>query len=141
MRIQKSIFDNIDWMLIILYLVLVIFGWMNIYAAGYSEEQQGILDMSENSGKQLIWISSSLIIGFIILLVDTNFFSSFAYPIYIFMLILLAAVLLFGHEVKGATSWFKFGGGYHTAVRICKVCYLYSGCKIPEFTKGQYTKR
>ena len=63
MRQQKNIFENIDWVLVGLYLTFVLMGWMNIYAAVYNEEHSNIFDMSQNYGKQLMWIGTSLLIG------------------------------------------------------------------------------
>jgi rod shape determining protein RodA len=84
-------------------------GWVNIYAAVYNEEHQSIFDISQRYGKQLMWIGAAFFLSFVILLIDGKFFSAFAYPVYIFMLVLLIAVLLFGREVNGARSWFQLG--------------------------------
>ncbi len=109
MRNYRSIFGNVDWVIILLYLLLVFIGWINIYAAVYNEEHHSIFDISQRYGKQLLWIGLALILAFIILLFDGQFFTSFAFPIYAGMLLLLIAVLLFGTEIKGARSWFKIG--------------------------------
>ncbi|MFM9006986.1 MAG: rod shape-determining protein RodA, partial [Bacteroidota bacterium] len=61
MRAQKNIFENIDWVLVGLYLVLVFAGWINIYAAVFNEEHSSILDMSQNYGRQLLWIGTSVL--------------------------------------------------------------------------------
>lgn len=109
MREQQSIFQNIDWLLVILYLVLVLLGWINIYAAVYNEEYSNILSMSQKYGKQLLWIASSILLAIIILIIDGNFYAAFAYPIYGLSLISLVAVLFLGTEVSGSKSWFRFG--------------------------------
>lgn len=109
MRQQKSIFDNLDWVLVALFLVMIFMGWLNIYAAVYNEEHKSILDMSENYGKQLIWIGSSLLIAAFILLLDGKFFTVFAYPVYGLVIITLILVLVFGREVAGSKSWFEIG--------------------------------
>ncbi len=110
MRRYRNIFTNVDWMVIIIYLLLVFIGWTNIYAAVYNEEHHSIFDVSQLYGKQLMWICFALILAFIILLFEGHFFTSFALPIYIGILILLVGVILFGAEVNGARSWFKIGG-------------------------------
>jgi rod shape determining protein RodA len=93
-----------------LYLILVLVGWMNIYAAVYNEDHQSILDTSQRYGKQLLWIGASFVLAIGILLIDFRFFSSFSYPIYFLMLATLVGVLIFGTEVKGSKSWFSLGG-------------------------------
>jgi rod shape determining protein RodA len=108
-RNYKNIFSNIDWVVISIYLLLVFIGWVNIYAAVYNEEHHSIFDVTQRYGKQLIWIVLALIVAFVILLIESQFFTSFAIPIYIIVLLSLVGVLLFGVEINGATSWFKFG--------------------------------
>ncbi len=69
-----------------------------------------IYDLTQNYGKQLMWICLSSFIGLLILLVDEKFFYAFAYPIYIFTILLLLAVLAFATTVKGSASWIEIGG-------------------------------
>lgn len=109
MRNQRNIFANVDWATILIYLVLVFIGWVNIYAAVYNEEHHSIFDISQRYGKQLLWIGLALVVAFIILLFEGQFFTTFAYPIYGVVLLMLIAVLLVGSDIKGARSWFKIG--------------------------------
>src|SRR5688500_16895785 len=109
MRKQHSIFQNIDWVLVSIYLLLVLIGWVNIYAAVYNDEQPSILDISQNYGRQLIWIISSIVLVVLILVIDGKFFETFAYPIYLVILLVLVSVLIFGREVAGSKSWFEIG--------------------------------
>lgn len=109
MRQQKSIFDNLDWVMVSIYLVMIFLGWINIYAAVYNEEHKSIFDLSENYGKQVIWIGSSIAIAAIILMLDGKFFTISAYPIYGVVMLTLILVLVFGREVAGSKSWFEVG--------------------------------
>jgi len=110
MRNKEGIFERIDWITVMIYLALVLIGWTNIYAAIYNEEHQSIFDMSQRYGKQLIWIGAAVILAIAILLIDFRFYNSFSYPIYIFTMLLLVGVVIFGVEIKGARSWFAIGG-------------------------------
>ncbi len=110
MRGSKSLIDNIDWFTVSIYFVLILAGWLNIYAAVYNEEFESIFDTTQRYGKQLLWIGTAGIIAIIILLIDERFFSTFGYLIYGFVIALLIAVLLVGAATKGATSWFAIGG-------------------------------
>ena len=110
MRGTKSLIDNIDWVIVGLYLILVLVGWLNIYAAVYNEEFESIFDTTQRYGKQLLWIVTAGIIATVILFIDERFFSTFGYLIYGFIIMLLVAVLLVGAATKGATSWFAIGG-------------------------------
>jgi len=106
---SNSIFYNIDWITVLTYLVLVLMGWMNIYSAVYNEEHHIITDISQKYGKQMIWIATALVLALIILIIDENFYTIFAY--FIFGIFLLANILVpfLGREVKGSRSWFRFG--------------------------------
>lgn len=110
MRERNNIFSNIDWQITTLYLVLVVMGWLNIYAAVYNEDYSNIFDITQSYGKQLIWIISSLFLALLILLTDARFFSTFAYLIYGVLIILLLVVLAIGTEISGSKSWFQIGG-------------------------------
>jgi rod shape determining protein RodA len=106
---QNKFWRNIDVPTLVLYMLLVVIGWLSIYAAVYDENHQSILDIERNYGKQLIWIVTAVFIGFMILLIESKFYSVFAYGIYGVTLLLLLAVLFFGKYVNGSRSWFEIG--------------------------------
>ena len=106
---RVSLIKNLDWMTIMLYAILVFLGWINIYAAVYNEDHQSIFDATQRYGKQLIWIGAAVFIAIIILTIESKFYSAFAYPTLILMILLLLAVLVFGVKVNGARSWFQLG--------------------------------
>lgn len=109
MRQRTNILQNLDWITIILYFALVMIGWVSIYAAVYNELYSSIFDMSQNYGKQLIWIGTSVVLALVIIIIDAKFFSAFAFPIYLLVLLLLFGVLVAGKEIAGSRSWFQIG--------------------------------
>lgn len=109
MRNKHRTYQTIDWLTILIYLLLVFIGWINIYASVYNEEHHHIFDISQRYGKQLIWVLFALVIGTVILMIDSKFFSTFAYLIYGISIIALIAVLLFGAQIAGSRSWFQIG--------------------------------
>ncbi|MGZ2368868.1 rod shape-determining protein RodA [Ancylomarina sp. YFZ004] len=109
MNRRVSLIKNLDWMTVMLYAILVFLGWINIYAAVYNEDHQSIFDATQRYGKQLIWIGAAFFIAIIILTIESKFYSAFAYPTLILMILLLLAVLVFGVKVNGARSWFQLG--------------------------------
>ncbi len=111
MNERNSIIGKIDWVTLLIYLALVIIGWFSIFSAKYDEMHPSIFDLSQVYGKQLIWIGASLLVGFVILLIDAKFFNAFSLWIYIFFLFSLLAVLVYGKATKGATSWIDLGAG------------------------------
>ena len=108
-RNQNNAFYGVDRVTIIIYILLVIMGWLNIYAAVFDEEHQNIFDTHEKYGKQLIWIAGATVIAFSILLIDANFYTAFAYVFYGFFIVANIPVVFLGREVKGSRSWFRFG--------------------------------
>ncbi|MEI8136621.1 MAG: FtsW/RodA/SpoVE family cell cycle protein, partial [Bacteroidota bacterium] len=108
-RNENSIFYGVDRVSLLVYVMLVIMGWLNIYAAVYDEEHQNIFDTTQKYGMQLIWIGGAAIIAFSILLIDANFYTVFAYGFYGFFIVANILVLFLGREVKGSHSWYRFG--------------------------------
>ena len=107
---RNNLWANIDWWVVLLFIGLMLLGWINIYAALYNEEHRSIFDVSQRYGKQLVWIGAALVIGVVILLIDTNFYYFFSYPIYSVVIISLLLVLLVGVEINGSKSWFVIAG-------------------------------
>lgn len=106
---RDNLIKNIDWWTVAIYFFLVIIGWLNIYAAVYDENHSSIFDFSQKYGKQLVWILASVIIIFIIMIIEPSFFNQFAYLIYGTTIIVLILTLFIGKEVAGAHSWIQFG--------------------------------
>lgn len=110
MRRDTNILNRIDWLTLLIYGILVIMGWLNIYASVYEVGSgMSIFDFSLSSGRQLIWIASTVIIFFIIVSIDFQFYESVAYILYGIIILMLIFVLLFGAKVSGARSWFEIG--------------------------------
>lgn len=106
---RNKIWEQIDWLTVLMYLVLVLIGWLNIYSATYNEEYSSIFDFSQRYGKQLIWIICAFVTAFCIILIDSKFFASFSIVIYGVFILLLVVVLLVGKEIKGAKAWLVIG--------------------------------
>ena len=101
---------NVDWLTVIIYLVLVIFGWMNIYSAAVVESNPNAMDLSQEYGKQFLFILISSFLGLMVLYMEGEFFNKFAYIIYGFFMLLLMLVLVIGTTVNGAKAWIQIGG-------------------------------
>lgn len=93
-RRSNKIFKWIDWPTVLLYLALMIMGWLNIYAAVFSEDHMSIFDISQRYGMQLIWILTAILIAIVILSIDARFFNIFANYLYFIILLILVLVLL-----------------------------------------------
>lgn len=109
MKRSINIWNGLDKTSIVLFLVLVVLGWFNIYAAVYNEERSGMLDLTQRYGKQFIWIAAALVIAIFVVIIDNRFYFFFSWFIYGAFMFLLFAVLIFGTKINGARSWFEFG--------------------------------
>lgn len=121
MRRSINMLNNTDWVTVGIYLVMVILGWINIYAAVFDEQHGSILDLSQRYGKQLIWIIAAIALAITIFLIDTKFYSFFAYIIYAIAILLLIGVLILGKEIHGARSWFQIGSFHLQPAEFAKI--------------------
>lgn len=128
-------FKSVDWITILLYIILVVAGAVSIYAASYDFDNASLFDLNEFSGKQILWIGLSLILGSIILLTDYRIFKTYAYPIYIAVILLLLVTIFVAPNVKGSHSWLVFGpvsvqpaefGKFATALALAKLFDSYN---------------
>lgn len=107
---NKGILFRLDWVLILLYTTLVVFGFFNIYSTTYQADVNSIFDLSLPIGKQLwFWLLSLVMIAFL-MAVRAKFIQQFAQIIYGISIALLVGLFLFGKTISGATSWYVFGG-------------------------------
>lgn len=110
MRVEKNnIFYGIDWVLVILYITLVGFGWMNIFAATTTDNNSDIFDLSTRFGKQLLWIILCIPLIIFILFFNSKFYEKFASILYLLGILSLVGLFFFGKNINGATSWYGFG--------------------------------
>lgn len=107
---RTNTYANVDWISVLLWIIILVFGWMNIYSANIMEAEGGVFDLSQRFGKQIMWIGASLVLAVFLLMLDAKFYINFAYILYIIMILVLMGVLLIGTEVNGAKSWFVIGG-------------------------------
>lgn len=104
-----SIFRNLDWFTVLLYIIMVAAGVISIYAASYDYDDASMLSFDEFSGKQVRWIGLGFAIGFILLLIDTRIYEAYAYPVYILVVALLFITPFLAPDIKGSRSWLVFG--------------------------------
>lgn len=101
---------QIDTLSVVYFLSLVVLGWINIYAADYDlDRTASFFDLNQSATKQLIWIGASFLLIAVIFILDYRFYDSFGYVIWGVSIFFLLAVLFFGKEVAGSTSWFEIG--------------------------------
>lgn len=104
-----GLWKSVDWVVIVLYLTLLAFGWISVCGASYDFSQVDLLSWSTPSGKQAIWIGCSFVIGFVILMLEARVYDMFSYIVYGGMIFLLLMTIFIAPDTKGSRSWLKFG--------------------------------
>lgn len=106
---QPSILKSLDWWTVGIYLALLVFGWVSVCGASYTYGDNDIFSLSARSGMQIVWIGTSIALGFVLLMLDNRVYDTFAYVIYAVLLLLLFATIFNPHEIKGSRSWLVLG--------------------------------
>jgi rod shape determining protein RodA len=107
---NQSVTNNLDWISVILYLVLVILGWLNIYSSSLAlSDSNFVFDFSQPYGKQLLYLFLTIPLVFVILAVDGKFYEKFSTVLYAIGLLSIAGLFVFGKTVKGQANWYSFG--------------------------------
>jgi len=107
---NQSVTNNIDWVTILIYAVMVITGWMTIYSASLPLEETSIFDLDQIYGKQILFIFSSIPLIIVVLTVDAKIYDKYALIFYALGIVLLAGLFVAGKTIKGQTNWYSFGG-------------------------------
>ena len=118
---SNSLFEGVDRWAVLLYLIIVIAGWLSITAASYDETAVNLYSFSHFYMKQIVWIGVAMVVALVVLLLDVRYYHMWAYPAYIGGVFLLIAALLFGREVNGAKAWFEFGSFRVQPVEFAKI--------------------
>lgn len=108
---NQSVTNNIDWISIVIYIALVIMGWLNIYSSSLSTvtDSNSIFDFSQIYGKQFLFILFTIPLIFIVLSVEAKFYEKFSIVIFIVALVALAGLFVFGKTIAGQRCWYAIG--------------------------------
>lgn len=114
--------QSIDWWIVIAYLLLVVIGWLNIYASLHSTDSGSILAWSSRAGKQFVWIMTSLILaGTLLFVLPPRLWEGACIPLYLLVVVLLVLVIFVSKDVKGSHSWFDLGPVRFQPAEISKI--------------------
>ncbi|MFD2516940.1 rod shape-determining protein RodA [Salinimicrobium flavum] len=102
--------SQFDWLSILIYFLLVMIGWVNIYSASLDDTATSFFDLDQIYGKQMLWIMLSVFLIVILLSIEAKFYERFSSVIYLFALISILGLFFFGKTINGATSWYAIGG-------------------------------
>ena len=118
---NNNIIARLDWLLILMYVILVTFGITNVYSSTYNDTVTSIFDLTQPVGKQIVFLGLSLFIGGLILAINVKFFEKFALLSYILGILLLLGLFVFGKTISGATSWYSLGQTSFQPSELAKV--------------------
>ncbi len=109
MQKQKSIFLSIDWVTILLYVVLITWGWFSVCGACYDFNNPDLFGWESNSGKQIVWALTSFGLAGSLMLIEKRFYDTSAFVIYAAMMMLLLVTIFIAPDTKGSRSWIPIG--------------------------------
>ena len=107
---NQSVGNSIDWLTLLLYMLLVIAGWLNIYSASLPEVEAALFDITQIYGRQMLFIGLSLPLILILLFTEAKIFEKLSFVFYGLGIFLLLGLFVFGKTIKGQTNWYQFGG-------------------------------
>lgn len=108
-RGKRGVFLSIDWMTIALYVVLIIWGWFSVCGACYDFNNPDLFSWETNSGKQIVWAGTSLVLASVLMLIEKKFYDTAAYVIYGALMLLLIVTIIVAPDTKGSRSWLPIG--------------------------------
>lgn len=137
-RHHKGVLRSLDWWTILIYLGLLTFGWVSVCGASYSYGDTDIFSLDTRSGMQIVWIGTSIVLGFVLLMTDDRYYEMLAFIIFGVLLVLLFGTIFNPHTIKGSRSWLVLGplrlqpaefAKFATALALAKLMSIY-GCDI-----------
>ena len=133
-RHHKGVLRSLDWWTILIYLALLTFGWVSVCGASYSFEETDIFSLDTRSGMQIVWIGTSIVLGFVLLMTDDRYYEMLAFIIFGVLLVLLFGTIFNPHTIKGSRSWLVLGplrlqpaefAKFATALALAKLMSIY----------------
>lgn len=133
-RFTRSAVLSADWVVVVVYLLLMVFGWFSICGASHEIGDTDFFDFATRSGKQLVWMGLALVIGLVILLIDDQYYDQLTGLLYVLTMVLLLVTPFIAKDIKGSRSWISLGpvnlqpaefAKCVTALAVAKMCGQY----------------
>ena len=148
-RLQRNAVLSADWVVVVVYLLLMVFGWFSICGASHEIGDTDFFDFATRSGKQIVWMGLALVIGLIILLIDDQYFDQLTGLLYVLTMVLLLVTPFIAKDIKGSRSWISLGpvnlqpaefAKCVTALAVAKMCgqYGFSLDKMRNLLKASF---
>ena len=133
-RFTRSAILSADWVVLVVYLLLMAFGWFSICGASHEIGDTDFFDFATRSGKQIVWMGLALVIGLVILLIDDQYYDQLTGLLYVLTMVLLLVTPFIAKDIKGSRSWISLGpvnlqpaefAKCVTALAVAKMCGQY----------------
>ena len=133
-RFTRSAILSADWVVVVVYLLLMAVGWFSICGASHEIGDTDFFDFATRSGKQLVWMGLALVIGLVILLIDDQYYDQLTGLLYVLTMVLLLVTPFIAKDIKGSRSWISLGpvnlqpaefAKCVTALAVAKMCGQY----------------
>ena len=133
-RFTRSAILSADWVVLVVYLLLMALGWFSICGASHEIGDTDFFDFATRSGKQLVWMGLALVIGWVILLIDDQYYDQLTGLLYVLTMVLLLVTPFIAKDIKGSRSWISLGpvnlqpaefAKCVTALAVAKMCGQY----------------
>ncbi len=111
---------SFDWILFSLAALLIAFGLVLLYSLTLNVEKPDIATFRQ----QLLFAGLGIFAMLLVSMVDYRYLRSYGWVFFVCGAFLLIGVVLFGTEIRGAKSWFTFGGVSFQPVEIAKLCLI-----------------
>jgi len=121
MQRKIRLYQTLDWWIIAIYLIIIIFGWINVYGASYDYSQTNFWSFNYRSGKQLVWIACAIVIAGVILLIDGKIYEQLAYYFYAILLAVLVVTIVIAPNIHGSHSWLVLGPVSFQPIELAKL--------------------
>ncbi len=128
---EIDIKKGLDWTIVWIYLILVVFGIMNIYAAVYNVDNPlPIYSLEHNAGKQIMFLCLASVLIMVILFVDYKIYDTFGYIFYGIWLAVLILTVFVAPDINGSRSWIRMGGFQFQPAELAKTLTLIALAKF-----------
>lgn len=133
MQRTTNIAKSLDWFTIFLFLILAVLGWLSVCGSSDGFTFADMTDFSTRACKQLVWISASMVLGFVLMMLDDDTYDVMAYLIYAGMMVLLVVTIFIAPETKGSRSWLILGP---VSLQPAEFAKFATGLALAKFMSG-----
>lgn len=116
--------EGLDRWTIFLYFLLVLIGLVSLYAVEHRAGDQfvySLVHLKTHYSRQLLWVGISCLLGLVVLMTDSKFFTATANILYVLGLLLLVVVLFAGRNINGSHSWLVVAGFQFQPAELTKL--------------------